>query len=359
MRLLLSGGGTAGHVLPHIAVLDALRKRGEQVEVLYVGSRNGPEQSYAREWGIPYKSIPVGKWRRYFDWKNLTDPLKVGAGVIKSLWIIQRFKPDVIFSKGGFVSVPILLAGHWLRVPIIIHDSDAVPGLTTRLTARWATKICLGYEAAAVYLPQKVQSKIVVTGIPIRKELLKANAATGRKLAHFNAKKPIVLIMGGSLGAASINRAVQASLPKLTRLAQILHVAGTGKATLRASSSYRPYEYVGSELVHFYAMADVVVMRAGANSLAELETLGKPMILIPLGQDVSHGDQMVNAELLRERGAAIVIQDHELTGAYLEKELTILLKSPQVLKKMSTRAQSDFHKKAAMEIAALILQEAP
>ena len=342
-------------MLPHIAVLDALHKRGEHVEVLYVGSKKGPEQSYAREWGIPYKSIPVGKWRRYFDWKNLTDPLKVGAGVIKSLWIIQRFKPDVIFSKGGFVSVPVLLAGHVLRVPIIIHDSDAVPGLTTRLTARWATKICLGYEAAAVYLPQKVQSKIVVTGIPIRKELLKANAATGRKLAHFNAKKPIVLIMGGSLGAAIINEAVQKALPKLTKLAQIVHITGRGKSSLRARGNYQLYDYMGDELVGFYAMADVVVTRAGANSLAELETLGKPMILIPLGRNVSHGDQVVNAEVLRERGAAVVIPDQELNGARLAHEIEVLLKSPKRLKEMGACAQNDRHQKAAMEIAALII----
>lgn len=332
-------------------MLESLRKQTESLELLYVGSDKGPESTYAQEWGIPFESIPVGKWRRYWDWKNLTDPIKVALGTVKSLWIIRQFKPDVVFSKGGFASVPILLAAWILRVPIVIHDSDAVPGLTTRLTARWASTICLGYEAAQTYLPKKTHNKIMVTGIPVRTELATADASKGRTLASFKKEKPIILIMGGSLGAANLNKAVKSSLPKLSKMAQILHITGRGKSIAEATSNYRPYEYVGSELPHFYAMADLVISRAGANSLAELETLGKPMILIPLGRDVSHGDQLVNAEVLRERGAAVVILDEELSGERLMEEIEKLMKSSTRLMEMGTCAKSDLHKNAAAMIA--------
>lgn len=354
MRLLLCGGGTAGHVLPHIAVLDELRKREKRVEVLYVGSRNGPEATYAREWGIPFQSVPTGKWRRYFDGRNLTDPFKVGAGVLKSLFIVKKFKPDVLFSKGGFASVPVLLAGRLLRVPIVIHDSDALPGLTTRLAAPWADTICLGSEAAVNRLPKRVRKKIMVTGIPIRPEILTGSAKTGRTLADFTRGKPIVLVMGGSLGAEALNRAVVHALPKLTRVAQILHITGQGKSAHAATERYRPYEYVGPELPHFLAMADLVVSRAGANALAELETLGKPMILVPLAENTSHGDQVINAALLKERGAARVILNAELDGARLADEVADLLKSPDRLGEMAKRAKSEKHEKAAAKVAEIL-----
>ncbi len=335
-------------------MLENLRKQTESLELLYVGAHNGPEYTYAQEWGVPFESIPVGKWRRYWCWKNLTDPIKVAFGTLKSLWIVRRFKPDVVFSKGGFASVPVLLAARIFRVPIVIHDSDAVPGLTTRLTAGWAATICLGSASAQNYLPEKVHPKIMVTGIPIRLELARADAAKGRAITKFTAKKPIILIMGGSLGAANLNQAVKSALPQLSKTAQILHITGRGKSISKSTSNYRPYDYVGQELTHFYAMADLVVSRAGANSLAELETLGKPLILVPLGRDVSHGDQLVNAEVLRGRGGAVLIPDDELNGIRLMKEIEALMKSPTRLKEMGTLTKSDLHKNAAAIIAEIL-----
>ncbi|MDP2624672.1 MAG: UDP-N-acetylglucosamine--N-acetylmuramyl-(pentapeptide) pyrophosphoryl-undecaprenol N-acetylglucosamine transferase, partial [Candidatus Peregrinibacteria bacterium] len=347
MRILLSGGGTAGHVLPHTAVVKQLEKQDPSLEVLYVGSQNGPERKIVHDWGWHYTSIPVGKWRRYWDWRNLVDPFKVLFGILKSEWIIVQFRPDVIFSKGGFVSVPLILAGWLLRIPIVIHDSDAMPGLTTRIAARFAKTICLGYEEAKARLPKSSHKKVVVSGTPVREEMLRGNVERGRKLAGFKGGKPVVLVMGGSLGAKTVNEAIWEVLPGLLKVAQVIHLTGRGKALetaenginktskgdlkgssrgglknylsrdLEGAKGYKMLEYVGKELADLYAMADLVVSRAGGNSLVELQALQKPMVLVPLGSPVSHGDQEANAIILEARGAALVIRNEDLTGEKL------------------------------------------
>jgi UDP-N-acetylglucosamine--N-acetylmuramyl-(pentapeptide) pyrophosphoryl-undecaprenol N-acetylglucosamine transferase len=321
-----------------------------------VGSKNGPEKSLAREWGFDYSSIPVGKFRRYFDWRNFTDIFKVGFGVLKSLVVIKRFRPNVIFSKGGYVSVPVLLAGWVLRVPIVIHDSDAIPGLTTKIASRLARKICVGYESAGTYLSKSAQKKVEFTGIPVRPEIEEGDGASGCTLLEFKANQPIVLIMGGSLGAQNINNAVWESLTKLTKQAQILHITGRGKGKggAKDSARYKRFEYVGHELNHYYAMADLVVSRAGANSIAEFQTLGKPMILIPLGLHQSRGDQIVNAKTMEDKGAAVVIPDDELTGDRLVDAVKEIVRSSQMRNGMGKNSKSDLHKKAAQEIADIL-----
>jgi len=340
-------------------VLNELRvalSKKERLEVLYVGSRKGPERSYAQEWGLDYASIPVGKWRRYRDWRNLTDLVKVGLGVLKSLWVVARFRPEVIFSKGGYVSVPVLLAGWVLRVPIVIHDSDGIPGLTTRIAARLATVICLGEASAAARLPASAQSKVVVTGTPVRPEILKGSVKRGRELTGFEAGKPVVLVMGGSLGAARLNRAVQFALKKWGRMVNVVHLTGRGKKEAATRSShYLPLEFVGEELADLYKLADVVVSRAGANSLAEIQSLGLPSILVPLGRGVSHGDQEVNALSMVARGGSVMIPDEELNGARLSKEVRTLMEAgPRKWSAMGKKAKTGLHKKAAGEIARLI-----
>ncbi|KKR24457.1 MAG: UDP-diphospho-muramoylpentapeptide beta-N- acetylglucosaminyltransferase [Candidatus Peregrinibacteria bacterium GW2011_GWE2_39_6] len=275
-KILLTGGGTAGHVLPHQPVVEALQKQIKHLSILYVGSKMGLEQKMVQNWGWPHKTIPVGKWRRYADWHNITDIFKVGAGILKSLWIIGQFRPQVIFSKGGYVSLPVMVAGWLFRVPLVIHDSDALPGMTTRLLARFAQRICLGYGEAASSFPAQ---KTVVTGIPIRASLFTGSRQKGLKLAGFDAKKPLVLVMGGSLGAKRINEAVWGALPELLNVCQVVHITGKGKtaqfsefrdknAAPKKRKGYRSFEYVEAELPDLYAAASLIVTRAGANSLA-------------------------------------------------------------------------------------------
>lgn len=355
-------------MLPHIAVLSKLAKT-QSLEILYVGSKGGPEQGIMEAWGrqlggqnsqadCPMKfrfvSIPVGKLRRYFDLHNFIDPFKVVMGFFKSLWLVARFKPDVLFSKGGYVSAPVTLAAWVLRVPIVLHDSDAKPSLTTRLCGRFAKQICLGYKEALVHLSPALQKKCVVTGIPLRREIFEGKKKEGYKMTGFTSKKPVVLVMGGSLGSEKINHVVEEAMPELLKMAQIVHLTGvmvSNGVTLSLSkgdrdnamvrpfdgltagsahndASYKPFSSLPNEkMPHLYAIADVVVTRAGANSLAELTALRKKMIVIPLGSAASHGDQLANAAVLKKGDTpnAVVIEEERLTAKRLVDTLKLLL----------------------------------
>ncbi len=327
-----------------------------------MGSSSGPERNYAKEWGIPFKSIPTGKLRRYFSLNNAIDAVKVPLGVLKSLRIIAFFRPDVIFSKGGYPAVPVMIAGRILRKPVIIHDSDAEPGLTTRIAKRFAKKILFGYPEAAKKFPKK---QSVVTGIPIRDEIFKGGIKQGLDLTGFTAAKPVILIMGGSLGAQSINKAIEQALPDLLKFTQIIHVTGRGKSLKhipgRAKGhigKYKSFEYVDQELPHLYAISNLVIGRAGANSIAEIQALKKPSVLIPLGPPVSHGDQLANAKVLHDRGGCVVIQDRDLSPEKLTKTLKQILSDPRMQKRMSRKAYHPFNPKAAGRIAKILLAEA-
>ena len=316
----------------------------------------------AKKWGFKYKSVPTGKFRRYFDLKNVSDMIKVPLGVLKSLGIIAMFRPDVIFSKGGYVSVPVILGAWILRKPVVIHDSDAIPGLTTKIAARFAKIICLGYVEAAEYFPKK---KVKVTGIPIRTEIFKGGRKEGLDITGFSASKPVVLVMGGSLGAARINKALEKALPELRKICQIIHITGKGKINKGIAGEakghighYKVFEYVDKEFAHLYAIADLIVSRAGANSIAEIQALRKPSIIVPLGKPASHGDQIANARVLEERGGCVVIQDKELTGKELTQTIKMLLEDEKVRKRMIRKAYHPFNAKAAAKIAKILKKAA-
>lgn len=332
-------------------------KSNKTFEILYIGSSNGLEREIVSKWGWPYVSIPVGKFRRYFDLRNFLDPFKVVAGFLKSLWVVGTFRPDVIFSKGGYVSLPVMAAGWCLRVPIVLHDSDARPSLTTKLAARWVKTLCLGYAEAARHLSHSVQKKIVVTGVPIREEILKGDRKRGFAFTGLKPGKPVVLVMGGSLGAQRINEAVWNALPRLLKEFQVVHLTGKGKLAMAPTFHLKGYfavEYVAEELPHLYAMADVVVSRAGASAIAEIETLRKPCVLIPIGSEVSHGDQLINAEILQARGRCEVIPDEELSMERLVK--TIHRKLTQKLTPPSRSASMHQQRSAADEIARVLIK---
>ena len=309
-RIILTGGGTAGHVTPNIALIPKLKELGYDIQ--YIGSYTGIEKELIEPFGIPYHGISSGKLRRYFSLQNFTDPFRVIKGLGEAKNLIRNLKPDVIFSKGGFVSVPVVLAGKKCKVPIIIHESDMTPGLANKIAIPSATKICCNFPETLAHLPKE---KAVLTGSPIRQELLSGNKIAAMDLCGFSADKPVILVIGGSLGAVAVNNAVRSALPELLESFQIVHLCGKGKIdeTLSNTKGYKQFEYIKNELRDIFALADIVISRAGANAICELLALRKPNILIPLSASASRGDQILNARSFECQGFSIVLEEEEVT----------------------------------------------
>ena len=309
-RIILTGGGTAGHVTPNIALLPRLSELGYDIH--YIGSYNGIEKDLIEPFGVPYHGISSGKLRRYFSTQNFTDPFRVLKGFGEARKLIKELKPDVIFSKGGFVSVPVVLAGKRSKVPVIIHESDMTPGLANKIAIPSATKVCCNFPETLEYLPK---GKAVLTGSPIRQELLSGNKIAALDLCGFTADKPVILVIGGSLGSVIVNNAVRESLPKLLERFQVIHLCGKGKTdgSLNGTAGYCQFEYVKDELRDIFALADLVISRAGANAICELLALRKPNLLIPLSAKASRGDQLLNARSFERQGFSMVIEEEALT----------------------------------------------
>ncbi len=313
-KIVLTGGGTAGHVTPNIALLPELVKRGYDIH--YIGSENGIERKLIEEYNIPYYQVATGKFRRYFDLKNFTDPFRVIKGIHDAKVLMKRLKPDIVFSKGGFVSVPVVLAADKRKIPCIIHESDMTPGLANKICIPHAVKVCTNFPEAAKNIPG---DKAVVTGTPIRSELYSGSKAEGLKFCGFDAGKPVILVVGGSLGAAAVNNIVRKSLDRLLKKYQIIHLCGNGKLdeSLNGIKGYVQYEYIKNELSDLMAAADVVLSRAGANAICELLALRKPNILIPLPASQSRGDQVLNAASFEKQGYSAVLSEEGLTDDIL------------------------------------------
>lgn len=309
-KIILTGGGTAGHVTPNLALIPSLQELG--YEIHYIGSYQGIEKKLIEGAGIPYDGISSGKLRRYFDIKNFSDPIRVVKGYGEALRLMKKYKPDVVFSKGGFVAVPVVLAAKHYRIPTIIHESDITPGLANKLCIPSAKKVCCNFPETLKYLPEE---KAVLTGSPIRAELLQGDRLSGLQYTHLSADRPVVLIIGGSLGSVTVNNAVRCLLPRLLPDYQIVHICGKGNLdeSLIGTKGYVQYEYVDAPLRHLFAASDIVISRAGANSICEILALRKPNILIPLSAAASRGDQLLNAESFRKQGFSTVIEEEQLT----------------------------------------------
>lgn len=309
-RIILTGGGTAGHVTPNIALIPGLRELGYDIQ--YIGSYNGIEKELIEPFGIPYHGISSGKLRRYFSVKNFTDPFRVVKGFSEARKLIKDLKPDVIFSKGGFVSVPVVLAGKKCKVPVIIHESDMTPGLANKIAIPSAVKVCCNFPETLDCLPK---GKAILTGSPIRQELLSGNKIAAMDLCGFTADKPVILVIGGSLGSVVVNNAVRQGLPKLLEDFQIIHLCGKGKTdeSLKDTKGYCQFEYVKDELRDIFALSDIVISRAGANAICELLALRKPNLLIPLSANASRGDQILNARSFERQGFSMVLEEENLT----------------------------------------------
>lgn len=323
-HIVLTGGGTAGHVTPNLALLPRLKEEG--YEISYIGSYHGIEKGLIEAAGIKYYGISSGKLRRYFDIKNFSDPIKVGKGYLEARKLLKKLKPDVIFSKGGFVTVPVVLAAKHKHIPCIIHESDITPGLANKICIPAATKVCANFPETMRYLPE---GKAVLTGTPIRKELFSGSRLAGLEFCGFTANKPVIMIIGGSTGAAALNEAVRNLLPTLLRDYQIIHLCGKGKLAEEYENipGYRQYEYISKELKDLLAAADLVISRAGANSICELLALRKPHILIPLSAAASRGDQILNAESFEHQNFSYVIAEEDLTNDTLLRGITDVMQN--------------------------------
>ncbi len=320
-KIILTGGGTAGHVTPNLALLPSLKELG--YEIRYIGSYQGIEKRLIENAGIPYDGISSGKLRRYLDLKNLSDPFRVLKGYAQSLRLIKRYKPDVVFSKGGFVSVPVVLAARHYKIPTIIHESDMTPGLANKICIPSAAAVCCNFPETLKYLPE---GKAVLTGSPIRQELLTGDRLSGLAYTHLDASKPVILVIGGSLGSVKVNTAVRQILPRLLEDYQVIHICGKGNLdeSLIGTRGYVQYEYVDSPLKHLFAAADLVISRAGANSICELLALHKPNLLIPLSAAASRGDQILNAASFAKQGFSKVLEEEALTDDTLYQAVTEL-----------------------------------
>ena len=309
-KIVLTGGGTAGHVTPNIALFPALKEAG--YEISYIGSYAGMEKQLIEEQNIPYYGISSGKLRRYKDLRNLTDPFRVIKGYAQSVSLLRKIKPDVVFSKGGFVSVPVVLAAKRLRIPAIIHESDMTPGLANKIAIPAACKVCCNFPETVDYLPK---DKAVLTGSPIRQELLSGDKEQAARLCDFTMDKPVILVVGGSSGSKFINDAVRGLLDDLLANYQIIHLCGKGNIDklYNNRSGYVQFEYISKEMRDLFAMSDIVISRAGANAICELLALKKPNLLIPLSANASRGDQILNANSFKKHGYSAVLMEEDIT----------------------------------------------
>lgn len=313
-KIVLTGGGTAGHVTPNIALIPYLKKEG--YDVYYIGSKGGMEEELIKKCDIPYYGVSSGKLRRYFDKKNFSDIFKVLKGIMQAKHIIRKIKPDVVFSKGGFVAVPVVVGAALNKVNVVCHESDITPGLANKLAMPFAKAVCTTFPEAVKHIKD---NKGIYTGTPIRDMLFTGKKQKGLEMCGFSGNKPVILIMGGSQGSVKVNNSVRELLSKLLPKYDIVHLCGKGNLdeSLSDKEGYKQFEYISDELPDLFAMADMVISRAGSNAICEFLALHKPMLLIPLGKNASRGDQILNAESFKKQGFAEVIDEEKMTKGSL------------------------------------------
>ncbi len=331
--IVLTGGGTAGHVTPNLALLPILRKEG--YTIYYIGSENGIEKELMEAENIPYYGVPTGKVRRYLSKENVKDMVKVVKGVTEARRLIKDLNPDIVFSKGGFVAVPVVLGAKANGVPVVIHESDMTPGLANKVASKTARVICTTFKETLAYLDK---DKGIHTGSPLRASLFEGDKMKGLKQCNFTKDKPVLLMMGGSLGARKLNEVLRESLRELTKEFQIVHLCGKGNLSedLKEVSGYRQFEYVKEGLADLMAMADIVVSRAGSNAICEIVALRKPNLLIPLSKAASRGDQIENAYSFAKQGFSMVLEEESLSREVFLKEIQMLFeKRAEFIENMS------------------------
>lgn len=317
-KIIMTGGGTAGHVTPNLALIPKLKQKG--FEIKYIGSIDGVEKEIITQNKIPFFGISCGKLRRYFDVKNFMDPFKIVKGVAQAIKILSKEKPNVIFSKGGFVAVPVVIAAFIKKIPVVAHESDMTPGLANKLSAPFCNKLCVTFRESLKFIDG---NKGILTGSPIREEILHGDKAKGRKICGFADNKEVLFIMGGSLGSRLINEEIRKNLNTLLKEFNIIHICGKGNVDERFinKAGYKQFEYVNEELPDFMKTADYIISRAGANSIFEFLTLKKPTLLIPLSKKASRGDQILNSKSFEKEGYSLMLEEEELKDDILYKKI--------------------------------------
>jgi len=335
-KIILTGGGTAGHVAPNLALVPSLKAAG--FEVYYIGSHAGIERELVEAEGIPYFGISSGKFRRYKSLKNITDIFRVCKGLTDAIGILRKIRPDVVFSKGGFVVVPVIAAARLLKVKSVIHESDMTPGLANKLAMPFTTKVCVSFPETLNH----VKGKGVLTGTPLRSELFGGSReaglmvfenadgcnSTGTKMKPVenvpHDTKPVLLVTGGSQGAKAINACVREALPQILQKFRVIHLCGKGNLSGINQHGYVEFEYLTQQMADVLAAADIIISRAGANTIFELVALGKPNLLIPLPLGQSRGDQIQNAASFEKQGFSMVLPESEMTPERLLQDISIL-----------------------------------
>ncbi|MDR0910605.1 MAG: undecaprenyldiphospho-muramoylpentapeptide beta-N-acetylglucosaminyltransferase [Spirochaetaceae bacterium] len=342
LTIAFTGGGTGGHIYPALAIIERLRTIvAEPLRVFWIGNRAGMDASIVKAAGIGFYGIHCGKLRREINFRNFIDVFKVIAGYIEARKILKKESPSLLFSKGGFVSVPPCAAASGLKIPVWTHESDYSPGLATKINARFAERIFTAYKETAMFFAQSFKDKIVVTGNPVRPEFRHASAKR-------NAKKPALLVLGGSLGAKQLNELVRDNLAELTKLFSVIHQTGAQKWDRPNSENYHAIPYINAEMPQTIAAADIVLCRAGAGTLWECATVGRPMVLLPLQGSGTRGDQVENARKLEKAGAAIVLAPD---GGNLLSVLIDLVNDIDKLEQMTDAAKEFARADAAETIA--------
>jgi UDP-N-acetylglucosamine--N-acetylmuramyl-(pentapeptide) pyrophosphoryl-undecaprenol N-acetylglucosamine transferase len=319
MHVLVTGGGSGGHVIPAIPVMEALRAQGDQVS--FVGTTSGYEERLLEGVDVGYHGISSGKLRRYFSFENLKDVFKVLLGIVQAFFLVRRLRPDVIFSKGGFVAFPVVFAGWLRKVPVIGHESDFSPGLANRLSRPFVRTLCTSFPETRI---PGFSGRVAHTGSPLRPEFLAADADRGRARFGLSTDRPVLVVIGGSLGARKLNEVVRAAVVPLTKRYAVVHICGPGNAEGLDQPGYCAVEFVSEGLADLLLAADIVISRAGANSLFELLTLGKLCLLVPLSAAASRGDQIENARYAESRGYSLVIDESALRVETLMEGLIAL-----------------------------------
>ena len=317
-KIIMTGGGTAGHVTPNLALIPKLKENG--FEIKYIGSFDGIEKEIITQNNIPFFGISCGKLRRYFDVKNFTDPFKIVKGIAQATIILSKEKPDIIFSKGGFVAVPVVIAASIKKIPVVAHESDMTPGLANKLSAPFCNKLCVTFRESLNFING---NKGILTGSPIREEIFHGDKAKGRKICGFTDDKEVLFIMGGSLGSRIINEEIRKNLEQLLKLFNIIHICGKGNIDKKNinKEGYKQFEYVNEELPDFMNTADYIISRAGANSIFEFLALKKPTLLIPLSKKASRGDQILNSKSFEKEGYSLMLEEEEIKDDILYKKI--------------------------------------
>lgn len=360
-----TGGGTGGHIYPGLAVIERLREDFSG-RIVWIGSNKESDRRIVEAAGVEYIGIPSGKLRRELSLKNFADAFRVLAGYAGSRSVLGRLRPSILFSKGGYVSVPPCMAAADLGIPVFTHESDLTPGLATRLNARRAERVLVSYEKTIGLLPEAERAKALFVGNPVRPSIRAGEAARGRALLKAEAGTPIVLFLGGSQGARQVNELVAAVLPELAKQALVVHQTGeawapsgpgaAGEGAGGIADRYRPYAYIREEMPDILAAADLVVGRSGAGTLWESSALSKPMVLVPLAGAGTRGDQVDNARLFEEAGAAKVLVGAEASPEALMAAIAAYLDDPASRKAAGEKAHSLAGADAAKEAARLILE---